>query len=46
MAADGIRLQDFRTVVTSVARNPAGRSLAWDLVRENWHQLLEWYVDG
>ncbi|KAK2139970.1 hypothetical protein LSH36_1529g00014 [Paralvinella palmiformis] len=46
LALDGIRLQDFSTVVISVAENPIGRSMAWDFVRQNWNQLVIWFKDS
>src|ERR1019366_4216292 len=31
-----VRSQDSLNVITSVMRNPVGRELAWDFVRQHW----------
>ncbi|KAK3089893.1 hypothetical protein FSP39_007417 [Pinctada imbricata] len=36
-----VRSQDFFTVVTYIARNPVGNSLAWDWVRTNYDYLVQ-----
>ena len=34
-----VRSQDSLSVITSVMRNPAGRDLAWDFVRQHWPEV-------
>ncbi|XP_061578144.1 aminopeptidase N-like [Cololabis saira] len=41
-----IRKQDATTVITSVASNRAGQSLAWDFVREQWEYMFTEYGVG
>lgn len=35
-----IRKQDATSVITSVASNREGQSLAWDFVREHWEYMF------
>nr|XP_020441365.1 aminopeptidase N-like [Monopterus albus] len=41
-----IRKQDATTVITSVASNRAGQSLAWDFVRDHWEYMFTDYGVG
>uniref|UniRef100_A0A672HEJ7 Aminopeptidase n=1 Tax=Salarias fasciatus TaxID=181472 RepID=A0A672HEJ7_SALFA len=41
-----IRKQDATAVITSVAANRVGQSLAWDFVRENWNFIFTQYGVG
>ncbi|XP_008309650.1 aminopeptidase N-like [Cynoglossus semilaevis] len=41
-----IRKQDASSVITSVAKNRAGQSLAWNFVRENWNYMFTQYGVG
>ncbi|XP_040894081.1 aminopeptidase N-like [Toxotes jaculatrix] len=41
-----IRKQDATTVITSVASNRAGQSLAWDFVRKQWKYMFTQYGVG
>ncbi|KAM9854718.1 aminopeptidase Ey-like [Aulostomus maculatus] len=41
-----IRKQDATSVITSVASNRAGQSLAWDFVREQWEYMFTQYGVG
>ncbi|KAK2841767.1 hypothetical protein Q5P01_011967 [Channa striata] len=41
-----IRKQDATAVITSVAANRAGQSLAWDFVRTNWKYMFTQYGVG
>uniref|UniRef100_A0A8C9TAW6 Aminopeptidase n=1 Tax=Scleropages formosus TaxID=113540 RepID=A0A8C9TAW6_SCLFO len=41
-----IRTQDLSTLIYCVARNPAGRFLAWEFVKRNWHALVEKFELG
>ena len=34
-----VRSQDALSVITTVMRNPAGRDLAWDFVRQHWPEV-------
>ena len=38
---DVIKLQDFSTVVASVAANSKGRNIAWTMFVANWDLLFE-----
>ncbi|XP_053392901.1 glutamyl aminopeptidase-like [Mercenaria mercenaria] len=35
-----VRSQDYFTVLTYIARNPVGRGLVWNWVRDNWQYLV------
>uniref|UniRef100_A0A671UW89 Aminopeptidase n=1 Tax=Sparus aurata TaxID=8175 RepID=A0A671UW89_SPAAU len=41
-----IRKQDASTVITAVASNRVGQSLAWDFVREHWEYMFTQYGVG
>ncbi|KAL4630054.1 endoplasmic reticulum aminopeptidase 2 [Arapaima gigas] len=41
-----IRMQDLSTLIFYVARNPAGRFLAWEFVKRHWHNLVEKFELG
>ncbi|KAL7401763.1 hypothetical protein ABVT39_004363 [Epinephelus coioides] len=41
-----IRKQDATSVITSVASNRVGQSLAWDFVREHWEYMFTQYGVG
>ncbi|XP_028286018.1 aminopeptidase N-like [Parambassis ranga] len=41
-----IRKQDAAAVITAVAANRAGQSLAWDFVREQWEYMFTQYGVG
>ncbi|KAM9352585.1 aminopeptidase N-like [Symphorus nematophorus] len=41
-----IRKQDATSVITAVASNRVGQSLAWDFVRENWEYMFTQYGVG
>ncbi|XP_068169617.1 aminopeptidase N-like isoform X2 [Antennarius striatus] len=41
-----IRKQDATSVITSVASNRVGHSLAWDFVRKNWEYMFSQYGVG
>ncbi|KAF1387135.1 hypothetical protein PFLUV_G00102120 [Perca fluviatilis] len=41
-----IRKQDATSVITSVASNSLGQSLAWDFVREQWEYMFTQYGVG
>nr|XP_046250906.1 aminopeptidase Ey-like [Scatophagus argus] len=41
-----IRKQDATSVITSVASNRVGQSLAWDFVREQWEYMFTQYGVG
>ncbi|KAK9517298.1 hypothetical protein VZT92_025181 [Zoarces viviparus] len=41
-----IRKQDATSVITSVASNRVGQSLAWDFVREQWEHMFTEYGVG
>ncbi len=34
-----VRSQDALSVITAVMRNPAGRDLAWDFIRQHWPEV-------
>ncbi|XP_016947727.2 glutamyl aminopeptidase [Drosophila biarmipes] len=36
-----VRGQDYFTCLTYISANPAGESLVWDYVRENWQRLVD-----
>lgn len=36
-----VRSQDYFTVLTYIARNPVGRGLVWDWIRDNWQYLVD-----
>ena len=40
-ANSGVRKQDGYKVLGGVGRNPIGRSLTWDFVRDNWDLIKE-----
>ncbi|XP_041853340.1 aminopeptidase N-like isoform X2 [Melanotaenia boesemani] len=44
--SDMIRKQDASSVITSVATNRVGHSLAWDFVREQWKYMFTQYGVG
>ncbi len=46
LAGDEVRSQDTVLVVSAVAANVRGRSLAWDFVKENWTEFDRRYGDG
>ena len=37
----GIRKQDSRTVIASLASNDIGRDLTFDFVRQKWSKILD-----
>ncbi|KAM4733614.1 aminopeptidase N-like [Anableps anableps] len=41
-----IRKQDATSIITAVASNRAGQSLAWDFVRDNWEYMFTEYGVG
>ena len=41
-----IRSQDVRTVIASIAKNPAGAQLTWRFIQMHWDELLEKYGEG
>ncbi|GLD74215.1 aminopeptidase N-like isoform X1 [Lates japonicus] len=41
-----IRKQDATSVITSVASNRVGQSLAWDFVRKQWEYMFTQYGVG
>ena len=43
---DKIRPQDVTSVLSGVARNPAGSQLAWRHVQINWKDLLDKFGTG
>ncbi|XP_064115925.1 aminopeptidase N-like [Macrobrachium nipponense] len=42
-ANSGIRKQDIKRVFGAVASNPAGISVAWNFVRENWNVIHDYF---
>ena len=41
-----VRSQDVRSVIGSIAQNPAGSQIAWRFVQMHWNQLLEQFGAG
>lgn len=41
-----IRKQDATAVITSVADNRAGQSLAWEFVRDHWNFMFTQWADA
>ncbi len=39
-----IRSQDEAAIITAVAYNPIGKTLAWDFIADNWSKLFKRYV--
>ena len=40
-ASTGIRQQDARTVLASVASNTYGRDMTFDFARNNWDKIVD-----
>ena len=36
-----VRSQDYFYVLTYIARNPVGRAIVWDWIRDNWQYLVD-----
>ncbi|XP_067838981.1 endoplasmic reticulum aminopeptidase 2 [Heptranchias perlo] len=46
MQGDVIKLQNLAHIIVAVSSNPSGQLLAWNFVKENWHNLIEKFQLG